>query len=211
MSLKRFLFGNSSETERLQREQLRGVRGLLSSSQEELDAARSSGLPQARRDYLTNLFGDDPESIERFSQPYVRQYEQDILPQLKESAAVGGAFRSTGYQNQLNRSGLELGERISGAREQARLGALSSMTADYDNAFNRYRQLSMQPLDSSQYGGRGFVGGALNFLSQSGIANTAAKAAGGYLYGNLPGAASGLMGMFGNLFQRKSSTGDFQQ
>ena len=186
MAIKDFLFGGSPEVERVQRQQLRDYQSVMDQSRRDFqqEQAYGAGNRQLKQGYLESLFSDRPEDVAKYNEPYMRSYQEQILPKVTEAAGAYGGFRSTGYQNAILQSGEAFGENLAAMRNRERGGALSALTADYDNAFNRYRQMATQPLDVSQYGGTGFVGGALNLLQQSGVMGNLGNRAVDYL-GNM--------------------------
>lgn len=201
MGLTNFLFGSSSEVKRAQRQQLGNIQRLMQQSQDDFSRADSTGLRDMRTGYLQNLFSDSPQAMDAFSAPYIRQYEQQVLPQIAERAAAAGGLRSSGYNQSLVRSGEGFMQNLAQVREGQRGGALSSLTSDYDNAFNRMYQLSKQPLDISQYGGSGLIGGGLQALQGSAVANKL----GSNLVDLGTNYLSSLLGVPGGGFVRPSS------
>lgn len=189
MSLSRFLFGGSREADRIQAQQLADLKQVMSDSRTDYQQARSSPLRGMREGYLTNLFSDRPEDVAAYNQPYMRTFQEEILPQVSERYGAYGGFRSTGYQNSMNQSSEGFADKLAGMRAREQSGALSALTSDYDNAFNRYSQLAMKPIDASQYGGQGFAGGALQLLGSSGIMNQLGGRAGDLLFDKIFGGS----------------------
>lgn len=47
--------------------------------------------------YNQNLLGNGPESFQKFSDPYMQQFNEQVLPQIAERFAGGGALSSSGF------------------------------------------------------------------------------------------------------------------
>jgi len=73
-------------------------------------------------DYYRGLLGDDSQDFNAFSAPQMRQFREDILPQLSEQfAGMGsGGLRSSGFQNAQNQAGVDLAERLGAIRANLR-------------------------------------------------------------------------------------------
>lgn len=73
--------------------------------------------------YLQQLLSSSPEATEAFSAPYMRQFNEQIVPGLAERFAGAGALSSSGFQNALGQAGAGLAENLASMREQLRYGA----------------------------------------------------------------------------------------
>lgn len=73
--------------------------------------------------YLDQLLSDSPQALEQFQRPYMRQYEQEIVPQIAERFAGIGGMSSSGFNQAMAQSGRELAENLASMREQLRSGA----------------------------------------------------------------------------------------
>jgi hypothetical protein len=113
--------------------------------QERLLQNRLPNLPSARNNpnfqsgsrYLQNLLSQSPQ--ERYSQleaPYMRQFQNEIMPGIAEQYAGAGAMGSSGFQNAAAEAGSSLMER------------LAALNLNQQNIF-RGQQLSAVPMSQS--------------------------------------------------------------
>lgn len=131
-------------------------------------------------DYYRGLLGNNPQDYQDFIAPTMREYNQDILPQLSEQfAGLGsGGLSSSGFQNAQNQSGVDLAERLGNIRAQLRQSAASGL--------QNIGQLGLQPF--SQWQTQQGTPGLASMISPAiGAALTAAGSA----YGGPVGAAIG--------------------
>lgn len=119
------------------------------------------------QNYFNNLLGgSQQEAFDQFSDPYMQQFQEQILPQLAERFAGAGALSSSGF-------GQALGGSASGL--QAQLAQLFSelQRQAAGQQYNQYNQLAQtglnyQPFQYSQkQGSQGFLGNALGGLGTS--------------------------------------------
>jgi len=147
-------------------------------------------------DYYRSLMSGDPKMLEQFYAPEMRNYKENIIPDLAEQfAGMGsGGLSSSGFRN----AGVQ-----AGASLQERLGAIRA-------------QLAMQGAQSMQNLGQGFLGnysqdvttqqGSPGFMS---YAAPIAGAAIGTMMGGPMGGMAGYQGgqMLSNAFGSKSPYG----
>ena len=79
---------------------------------------------KAGQDFLTQLFSGSPEATQRFEAPALRQFHEQIVPQIAERFAGVGALSSSGFQQALSHAGGDLSERLAALRGNMQLGAL---------------------------------------------------------------------------------------
>src|SRR5690606_40762749 len=91
--------------------------------------------------YLQSLFDDDSEAFQQFSEPTMRQFQQQILPQIAERFSLGDEKGSSGSQNTLAQAGANLSALLGQQREQLRqqslpqwLSYLGALTQQYQSA-----------------------------------------------------------------------------
>jgi len=77
----------------------------------------------AANQYDQNLLSNGPEAFQQFSQPYLQQFNEQMLPQIAERFAGGGALSSSGFGQALGgaASGLQsqLAQLFTGLQQQA--------------------------------------------------------------------------------------------
>lgn len=86
----------------------------------------SNTLPQGFA-HLQNILSDDPQEMQNFEAPYMRQFKEQIIPQLSEQFAGLGAQSSSAFQNALGQAGADLSERLAYLRSGLKQGALSQL------------------------------------------------------------------------------------
>ena len=142
--------------------------------------------------YFNNLLGgNQQEAFNQFSQPYMQQFEEQMLPQIAERFAGAGALSSSGF-------GQSLGGAASGLQSQ--LAQLFSQLQGQaaQQQYGQYNQLSQTGLNyqpfayQKQAGSQGFLPSIL-----AGVGTAAAGPIGGAI-GNVVG------GGISNMFKSKS-------
>jgi len=108
------------------------------------------------QNYFNNFLGDNQQqAFDQFSQPYLQQFQEQILPQIAERFAGGGALSSSGFGQALGGAGAGL---------QAQLAQLFSQLQSQaaGQQYNQHNQLSQtglnyQPFAYHQQQGSGFL------------------------------------------------------
>lgn len=121
----------------------------LNRGQEDVLNQLSQGLlgPQSNAlSYLKDLFSNDSQSLDRFSAPYLRQFNEQTVPGLAEQFGGVGALSSSGFQNALGQASAGLSENLAAIREGAKLQGLGPL----NQLINR--SLSTSPFDYVQRG-----------------------------------------------------------
>lgn len=182
-----FLFGSPDSFQKLptgtpEQEQLH--QNILSQAN---SMSQGGGYQQAQ-DYYNKLFQPGNQAYEQFSAPYMNQFQEQILPQIAERFAGGGALSSSGFGQALGGAGAGLQAQLAQLFASLQSDAARSQT-------NQYNQLAQTGLNREpfayerQEGSGGFLGPLLTALAGS---------AGGPI-----GAAlgSGVSGGISNLFK----------
>jgi len=93
-----FLFGTDNKMKKLPtgtEEQMQfGGKDLIGLLQQMM--GQGGGLNLANQ-YDQNLLGQGPEAFQNFSEPYLQQFQEQILPQIAERFAGAGALSSSGF------------------------------------------------------------------------------------------------------------------
>jgi hypothetical protein len=75
-------------------------------------------------DYYRNLMSDNPQDMQSFAAPEMRQFREDIIPGLSEQfagmGAGGSGLSSSGFRNAAVSAGTDLAERLGSLRAQLR-------------------------------------------------------------------------------------------
>lgn len=130
---------------------------------------QGGGLQQANQ-YDQNLLGQGPEAFNQFSQPYLQQFNEQILPGIAERFAGAGALSSSGFgqalggaasgfQAQLAQLFSQLQSQAAG-RQQGQFQNLSQIGLGYNPFAYHERQ-----------GSTGFVTPFVTGLAQGGAFN----------------------------------------
>lgn len=78
------------------------------------------GVGQHAANYWQELLSGNSESYDKFAAPYMRQFNEQIVPGLSERFAGAGALSSSGFQNALGQAGAGLSENLASLREGLR-------------------------------------------------------------------------------------------
>lgn len=104
------------------------------------------GTYKAGRDYLRDLLSGDSEAMKSFEAPYLRQFNEQIVPQLADRfASLGSGMQdSSAFAQALSSSGADLQERLAALRGELQMQALPQ-ALDYSQApgESAYRRLSL--------------------------------------------------------------------
>lgn len=176
MGVYEFLFGGPDKLKKIPTgtRQQQGVHNNI------LDQSMGMSAPGGGYDlaqqYYNNLLGpNQQQSFNQFSQPYMQQFEQQMLPQIAERFAGSGALSSSGF-------GQALGGAASNLQSQ-----LAQLFSDLQRQaagqqYNQYNQLNQTGLNyqpfayEKQQGSYGLLNSMLNpnvfeNLASSGIAS----------------------------------------
>lgn len=156
---------------------------------------------QSGVDYLQNLYSQSPEAFERFKQPYMRQFEQEVIPSISErfaSSGSGGNLSSSSFNQALARAGEGISTSLGGQMEQLKAQMIPQLLQYGQAPGDQYSNMIMNALGISPFentyqpGNTGFLGQAMGGLAQG-----FGSAFGGPFGAALGGmASSGLGNMF---------------
>jgi len=164
-------------------------------------------------DYYRNLLSDNSADYNAFAAPALRQYNQDIAPQISEQFAGMGAggLSSSGFRNAQNQGSVDLAERLGQIRANLRQsGAQGLQNAGQIGLQNFSQNMVTQP------GTEGFlssvapaIGGALGTAVGGPLGGALGSVAGSWFggkgnkvgantspYGNSPQASPNIGGGF---------------
>lgn len=79
--------------------------------------------------YLMRLLGQDQQSLDEFSQPYLRSFKTNILPQIFERFGGGESGASSGLMNAATEAGAGLQGQIAADRGRQQLGGLGMLSS----------------------------------------------------------------------------------
>lgn len=158
---------------------------LLEKSQQPLKnelIGASSGAFGSAADYYKNLLSDNSADAEAFAAPQMRQFNEQIVPDLAEQfAGMGsGGLSSSGFRNAAVNAGADLSERLAAMRADLRSQGASGLQNIGQAGLQRFSENVMTPGSpgfSSQVGpllgtiGGAALGGPLGASIGSGIGN----------------------------------------
>ena len=153
--------------------------------------SQGAGGYNLANDYFNQFLGPNQgQAYDKFSQPYLQQFNEQMLPQIAERFAGAGALSSSGF-------GQALGGAASGL--QGQLAALFSQLQGKaaQQQYGQYNQMAQTGLNYSPFDYRKKPG-------NSGLFDTLFSGIAGGM-GNPIGA--GLAGGIGNLFKNKGNSG----
>jgi len=160
--------------------------------------SQNGGGYNRAQDYYSNLLGpNQQEAYNQFSQPYLQQFQEQMLPQIAERFAGAGALSSSGFGQALGGATSNLQSQLAQLFSQLQGQAAGAQT----NQFNQLSQngLNYQPFAYNQEeGSQGFLGPLMGGL---------AGALGGPLGSALgSGIGSGISSLFKNSQQNSGLT-----
>lgn len=95
---------------------------LIQSLTGQLGGPLTSGLQNLR-----GILGGGPEAFKQLEAPALRQFEQQIIPQISERFGGAGALSSSGFQQSLSQAGSNLAENLASKRAEMQSGALNQL------------------------------------------------------------------------------------
>lgn len=118
---KKFLFGTPEKRENVStlRPEQEGLYNQLINAGQNRGAGGAFGTSA---DYYRNLLSDDSSDFNSFAAPQLRQYYQDIVPNISEQfAGMGsGGLSSSGFRNSQMQGATDLSERLGAIRASLR-------------------------------------------------------------------------------------------
>lgn len=144
------------------------------------------------QNYLSSILSGDPNTMNSFAQPYLQQFEQQIVPQLANRFAAiggahgGGAIGSSSFAQALGGAGAQLQSNLAGLFANLQRGAASDVSGQYNNLAslglgqspfeNIYERGTTGPMGglasglaqgAGQYAGNQGIEQLMNYLNQS--------------------------------------------
>lgn len=179
-SLKRFETLNSG-----QKDLLRSLLKHLNLSQSETE---QNPLFQEGQSYLQSILSQNPEMMKQFEAPYLRQFEEEIVPGLAERFSGMGARSSSAFQQALGSQGAGLAERLASLRANLGLNAAQQGLGYSQVPFSQQFQRASLGLGTPAFGYQAFGGTpGLGQSTLSSLGQGFGQAAGGGLFGLLRG------------------------
>lgn len=180
--INEFLFGKKEKMQKVNlfNKQQKGLQNMLLGQLggQNTNISQNS-LYQSGSNYLQQLLSGSPEATKAFEAPYMRQFNEQIIPQLAErfTGAGAGAQSSSAFQQALGQSGADLTERLASLRGQLQGGAANQALGYAQQPISNFAGLSQQAFRPSfenilrpSTGGvlGGLFGGASQGIGQAG-------------------------------------------
>lgn len=163
------------------------------------------------QDFLSGLLSGDSASYGNFAAPYMRQFNEQIIPGLAERFSGVGAQSSSAFANALGGAGAGLLENLASQREGLRFNALGKALRYAQQPVSNYSQLAQLGLGTQAFqniqrpGTEGFLSKAISAAAP--IALGAMTGGFGALAGLGGGSAAGAFagGGLGSITSQLSS------
>lgn len=128
-------------------------------------------------DYYRGMLGNDSKDFQAFAAPQLRQYYEDIAPNISEQFAGMGAggLSSSGFRNAQNQGAVDLSERLGSIRANLRQAAAQGLQGIGEVGLRPYSQNMV-----TQQGSQGILPG-LASSALTAVGGPVLGAAGGYL------------------------------
>lgn len=157
------LFGHKSSTwsgskpklqkyETLSHEQKSLLKDLLKHPHVSLPKITKDPSYQSGQTYLQSILSQDPEMMKQFEAPYMRQFQEEIIPQLAERFSGMGAQNSSAFQQSLGQAGAGLTERLAALRSGLGLNAAQQALGYAQLPFQQAYQGQALDLSRTQLG-----------------------------------------------------------
>lgn len=110
------------------------------------------GINEQGMNYLSQILSDDPELMKQFEAPYLRQFNEQIVPGIAERFTQAGARNSSGFNQAIAQQAGSLSERLAAMRAGLKQNAL-------EGAFG-YNKFGLAPRRTNFWdqGNQGFLG-----------------------------------------------------
>jgi hypothetical protein len=169
--LGKFLFGSKEKHKRVST-LLPGQEDLLSQLMSALQGRGGEGAFGQSSDYYRDILEDNPELMEQFFAPEMRNFNENIIPGLAEQfAGMGsGGLSSSGFRNAGVQAGTNLQERLAAMRANLKQGAASGLSGLGQTGLGNFSQDVM-----TQPGSQGLFGSV-----GSGLGNAFGQLMGGF-------------------------------
>lgn len=185
-SIMDWIFGSAPQLKKkptgTPQQQQFGGQDLISMLQQMMQ--QGGGLQQANQ-YDQSLLGQGPEAFEKFSQPYLQQFNEQMLPQIAERFAGMGALSSSGFGQALGGAASNLQSQLAQLFSQLQGQAAGRQQGQFQNL----SQIGLGYNPFAYHEKQGSVGAAIPILT--GLAQGWASSGGG---GGSKGAAGSLGG-----------------
>jgi len=159
-NVSRFLFGSPEKHERVST-LLPEQQGTFNQLQRATAGRGAGGVFGESSDYWRDILSNNPELLQQFIAPEMRQFNEQIIPGLSEQFAGMGAggLSSSGFRNAATAAGTDLSERLGAIRANLKNSAAQGLFGLGQQALGNYSQDVM-----TEPGTEGFLTKALGTI-----------------------------------------------
>lgn len=152
----------------------------------QLQQGVGDALPSAFQNIMGILSGD-PQALDAFQAPALRQFKEQIVPEIAERFTRGGGQRSSAFQQALGTAGASLSENLAAQRAQLQSQALNQLMSFLTQA--QTPQFTTQQIAGTEGALPGILS-ALGMIGGTFLGGPAGTAAGGTIGRSLGGSFS---------------------
>lgn len=177
LNIKELLFGGGNaggQFNRLNPQQEKALSSTLGQYNPEQASLQGNQLYQTGSSYLNNLLQGGPGAYDKFSAPYLRQFNEELAPALAERYTAQGAKGSSSFNNAFAKEASNLEERLASLHGGLQLQALPQALQFAQQPFSNQLSLGQLGLGTNAYeqqgqfvpggGNQGLVGGLSSLL-----------------------------------------------
>ena len=162
-------------------------------SKKDMDITRNPLYKQGS-DYLKGILSGDPAASAAFEAPAMRQFQEQIMPEIAEKYAGAGAGQSSAFGQEMGQAGASLAERLQAMRAELQQNAVGQAMgyaqAPISNSMSMLSGALGQPSQIPYYQQQPGFGERLAGMGMQ----LAGQAAGTYFGGAMGGQAGGQLG-----------------
>jgi hypothetical protein len=166
--------GKYKKIETLSNRQKSALHDILNHPERRFDFASQQPLYTSGVQYLQNILGQNPEAMKQFEAPAMRQFNEQIVPQLSERFSGLGAGSSSAFNQTMGQAATGLSERLAALRANLGMQALPMASMYAQMPFEeQFKTLSLGMGTPAfgyygQPGSQGFGQGLAGSLAQGG-------------------------------------------
>lgn len=165
--LNEFLFGSDSSMDPFNKKSLDAILQILKGK----NGIQNNQTYQGGNNFLQNLFSNDPQQMQQFQQPYMDNFNQNIVPDISNRFAGMGTgnsgLSSSGFQQTLAQAGRGLQRDLAQMRGQQQMQGLPAAL-----------QYAQQPISNQLAAAQSVPGQYFETPGQSGLFQSFAQGAG---------------------------------
>ncbi|MCE5319403.1 MAG: hypothetical protein LLG04_18815 [Parachlamydia sp.] len=107
---------------------------------------------QSGSNYINQILSQNPEMMKQFEAPYMRQFNEQVVPGISERFSGLGAQRSSGFNQAMAQAGSGLSEQLAAMRANLGMQALAPALSYSQMPFQQQYMQGSQDLDRMRLG-----------------------------------------------------------